>query len=240
MQYRTSIVLALLAAGCWLLTSGCGEPEQSDGDSCPSVVKFAFNPTTGECIEYDCADRPSGLEGSYDSQMECRRDIGSKEPDSGMDAGMDVSDDEDASQPDDGGGSSDTTSDEDTGLEDTSPDEDMSTADTGDSGSSPSCQSVGKTACFSNLDCSSGQRCENVEAAESRCCVDGERGDKTAGESCSQDDGQFECESGICISKRGSDKHRCSTTCEADDDCPEGMKQCTTIFGSQNKWCFPE
>lgn len=111
-----------------------------------------------------------------------------------------------------------------------------------DIGPITSCSAINATVCFSNLDCPTEQRCQNLGTAEDQvpCCVVGARGKKKGGEECNEVGGQLECESGICINKDGP--FYCSKDCTTVDDCPTGMKQCIPISAPPNqyKWCFPE
>lgn len=160
--------------------------------------------------------------------------------DAGADAESDTRDDDATDGGTNDGGSTDATDASDVSDGGAGSD----TADAGDASGDTqlSCQDdYGTNSCFSNYDCASGERCENVrsESDPLSCCLTGDRGSKSAGETCNQD-GQLACESGVCISKSGSDTQYCSKRCEQNEDCPEGMKDCTSVFGAADSWCFPE
>lgn len=95
--------------------------------------------------------------------------------------------------------------------------------------------------CFSNHDCAEGTVCLDHDQDEmtAACCVPGERGALAMGEVCDPAMGQTTCASSICI--EGTTGALCSDTCEAVEDCPEGMALCQTIAfsGSDAMWCFP-
>ncbi len=109
-----------------------------------------------------------------------------------------------------------------------------------DAGPLSACSDIGALACFSNLDCpDQSTRCENVgtETDPVACCVTGVRGTGQAGDDC---DSENDCASAVCIEH---DTVRvCSTTCNSEQDCPDGMKNCIFIAfsNSDDKWCLPE
>ncbi len=148
----------------------------------------------------------------------------------------------------DTGDESDTTTSTDTG-DDTSEDDTGSGEDTGsgdDTGSGGdaggTCDERGGSTCFSNFDCVDGRICKNIGTDDEPdpCCILGERGTKSAGETCNPDTGEEECASAICI--EGDSQALCSTRCDGVEDCPDGMKDCKSIAfsGTPDKFCFPE
>lgn len=127
---------------------------------------------------------------------------------------------------------------------DVSGSEDSTTDATSADGSDPaiqSCEAIGAKKCFSNNACEEGQRCENVgtSSVPVACCVAGERGDKEAGEPCTETAGETECKSSVCISGPGGSF--CSRICESKEDCPPNMQDCRAVMfsESEHKWCFP-
>ncbi len=113
----------------------------------------------------------------------------------------------------------------------------------GNIGPYETCSEFSAEECFSNYDCEESERCQDVgpDGYEVPCCVTGERGTLSAGESCEGSGGELLCASGICVS-RNEDTSLCSDRCNTEDDCPEGMKNCMYIAfsGSDDKWCMPE
>lgn len=104
----------------------------------------------------------------------------------------------------------------------------------------PACE----TTCFSNRDCAEGTRCVNTAAPgdpEVACCLPGERGDRVAGESCADGDGQILCASAVCV--EGDDGAFCSAPCDTEVDCPANMQRCFPIGFDGGRdpeaWCFP-
>jgi hypothetical protein len=255
---RLTLTLTGLLVAFALFASGCPEPEQPKTCS-PAAATWGYDATADACELKESCD--SDLAGDYPSELACREDRGLADAGAGEDADGGPTDGgmEDADEATDGGedtggdtGGSDDIS-EDTAT-DTEPADDTSQMDVAETGPSPddggetgtdaapSCASQGKTACFSNNDCNSGERCEDISNTSTPlpCCVAGERGMKKAGETCDSSTGQFECESGVCIGG-SSGPSRCSTTCQSKEDCPENMKNCQPVFGSgsSKKWCFP-
>ncbi|MBN2694757.1 hypothetical protein JXR93_08845 [bacterium] len=88
------------------------------------------------------------------------------------------------------------------------------------------CSAINSKGCWSNDDCEEGQRCENVGGEyELACCVDGLRGCKAPGESCSS---EFDCDSSLCLN-RNEGEYFCSKICEVNTDCPEGF-ECADMY----------
>lgn len=83
--------------------------------------------------------------------------------------------------------------------------------------------------CFANSECPATQRCENSSggASVTGCCVDGERGTKTAGEPCAD---EFECDEGLCIA-RNDGPELCSKPCMMNEDCPAAVPECNPVLG---------
>ena len=107
-----------------------------------------------------------------------------------------------------------------------------------DVGPVSSCDELSTVECFANNECETERRCENAgtENEPVPCCVLGARGTGQAADACIDEN---DCESGVCIA--GSGPYMCSKTCTTNDDCPDGMKNCTFIaFSTSNdKWCLP-
>lgn len=105
------------------------------------------------------------------------------------------------------------------------------------------CAPIGANECFSNDDCLTERRCEEVDVGGGElyaCCVVGARGAGQAGEAC---DDQNDCASAVCIAVgRTMEGGRCSQTCTQASECPEGMQDCKLIAFSDSdyRWCFPE
>ncbi len=88
------------------------------------------------------------------------------------------------------------------------------------------CSEIESTECWSNDDCEDNQRCENVGGEyELGCCVDGLRGCKVAGESCTS---EFDCDSSLCLN-RNEGEFFCSKICETNTDCPNGF-ECADMY----------
>lgn len=110
---------------------------------------------------------------------------------------------------------------------------------TPDYGLVTSCAAINSVDCFSNGDCPTGKRCQNLgdESSPVACCVPGLRGPKAAGEQCQTEN---DCASAVCVSKNAASY--CSVNCQQDEDCPEGMKYCVLVGDNSSnygKWCFP-
>lgn len=188
-----------------------------------------------------CSDDPSGG-GDKDTGTQTEEDTGFASDTSG---GEDTGAEDTGSEQDSGAedtGAEDTGSDDDTGGGadtggDTSADQDAAggdagadtgTADSGGGDAAPqSCSDMGYDSCFSNYDCASDERCENVGPAggEFQCCTKGDRGTKGYNESCT--DG-LDCESGVCL------EGYCSKECTpGSSDCSGNLSDCNSYLG----WC---
>jgi hypothetical protein len=143
--------------------------------------------------------------------------------------------------PDTGGGEDTSGTDaEETGTSDSGTDTSDTSTDSGQQDAGDSCSSRGLSSCFSNYDCASNERCEELgtESDPLKCCTTGSRGSKSAGEDCTTDR-SLACESGVCVNNQGSSTYYCSKECEQDSECPSNVSTCTSLFGVSSKWCLP-
>ncbi len=110
------------------------------------------------------------------------------------------------------------------------------------------CADIGATDCFSNYDCASGERCENVGTDDlpTACCTTGARGTGALGQGCL---GEGDCASSVCIDNcdigvsctSGTCGLFCSDVCTTDADCPASLPKCIAIAfsGTDDKFCTP-
>ncbi len=86
------------------------------------------------------------------------------------------------------------------------------------------------TECVESADCPSDHRCENLpvdgETFARPCCVPGPRGCDASGTLC---DDEFDCESGLCISRNDGPTY-CTHTCEGPGDCADPIAECGDLF----------
>ena len=257
---RLTLTLTGFLLASALFVSGCPGPEQSKTCS-PAEETWGYNTVADRCEMKESCGSVAGLVGDYPSKQACREDRLEGDAGPGADADVGPTDGgvEDVDEGSDGGkevgvdtGGGDDIS-EDTAT-DAAPADDITQVDAAETGASPdsgrdtgadtttSCASQGTNACFSNNDCASGERCEDISSSQIivPCCVPGERGMKSAGEVCDAMAGQVECKTAVCIAG-SSGPPRCSKTCQSESDCPEEMKKCQGVFGSgsSKKWCFP-
>jgi hypothetical protein len=106
-----------------------------------------------------------------------------------------------------------------------------------------SCEELNASACFANVDCAEGTRCQNVgpDDLPVACCVPGPRGTLAVGEPCSTEIGELECASALCVTINDSEQGVCSGACSEESECPASAPQCIPIAfsGSELNWCFP-
>ena len=93
------------------------------------------------------------------------------------------------------------------------------------------------SSCNDSFECSPDKRCENLQVDADQngvsdgitrpCCVEAPRGYKKTGESCKT---EFDCESGLCVSKNDGN-FICSRVCDQNNNtCPEPISECKDLY----------
>lgn len=232
----------------------CAEHCNPNSDSCPAgfeCVAYQGSTTEGVCLEAQSGGGGNkSLGQSCTSSTECASDLCVQTGSQSVCMQM-CSSDNDCGQSQtcsmfpgygygaciDGGGGSNGTGDKELGDDCGSPDECASGLCAGD-GLAYICVQP----CSGPGSCPSGYVCYTLQGGGGGCFpVDG--GEKGLGEACS---GTDECEQEMCVSFDGGASYFCTDFCQANADCPCGMKCIETVSGpsycnlSEKDGCVPD